>query len=361
MLIFIYFFAIVLLSFYSLFVNRQKSEWILLFLCFFTFILTGIRWEYGGDWDVYLSYFRSIVDWDFQVPFEYGWVIFSTIIKYVSDSYIIFQFLIASFIFYAVYHYIKELSPLPLISYMVYFSTTAADIGYVRSSVAVVIVLYSLVFVVKKSKLKFVLCILFASSLHLSALAGFVLYPVFYCKIRYKYILLFFIINTLLFLKVGPMVFQSMSFLGDVLYAKIQTYMEASEAGETFGSTITTERAIIGHLIKKVFVLVFVLMYMRDVLKTDITFRGLFNVYIFSSIFYCAVFPVIREAAMRMCGYFECVDMLIFAYILSNLKLLHNKIIFFILLCLFSFFRLNGLVSGSTFHSNYNSILTQMY
>lgn len=157
------------------------------------------------------------------------------------------------------------------------------------------------------------------------------------------------------------MIFQSMSFLGDALYTKIQTYMEATEAGETFGSTITTERAIIGHLIKKVFVLVFVLMYMRDIVKADMTFRGLFNIYIFSSIFYCAVFPVIREAAMRMCGYFECVDMLIFAYILSNLKLLQNRIIFFILLCLFSFFRLNSLVSGSSFHSNYHSVLTQIY
>lgn len=359
MLFFVYFFIIAICSAYTVFVNGRKSKKLLFLFCLFSFVLTGVRWKYGGDWDAYLAYFKGITDVDFVVPFEYGWVILSTIVNYLTGSYVIFQFLIASFVFYVIYHYIKELSPFPLVSYLVFFSTTAGEIGYVRSSVAVAIVLYSLTFVLKRSWFKFILCILWASSLHSSALIGLLLYPVFYVKIRYRYVFLFFLLNTLLFMKVGTLIFQNMSFWGDMLYAKIQGYMEASAAGETFGSEVTTEKAIIGHLIKKAFVFVFVFLYMRDVLVSNTTFRGLFNIYIFSSIFYCAVLPVIREAAMRMCGYFECVDILIFAYILANLKLVYNKIIFFVLLFVFSFFRLANLIIGIELRYNYHTFFLQ--
>ena len=96
----IFIFCIVLtLAFINAPSKRQNQ--IIFILCFVCFLLTGLRWEFGGDWEVYYSYFQKINSFALdEGSFEYGWVILSFVVKKLCASYIVFQFLMAAIIFF---------------------------------------------------------------------------------------------------------------------------------------------------------------------------------------------------------------------------------------------------------------------
>lgn len=140
------------------------------------FILTGIRWKYGGDWDSYFDYFRSIRGLTFEEGFEPGWNVVSYIIKTTFNSYTVFQFTMAGILFYTSFTVIKKLSVVPILSFLLYYSMTDAGLPYVRKGIAAGIILLSLLFIVNRDLKKFLLCVGCASLIHYSAVVSLPIY-----------------------------------------------------------------------------------------------------------------------------------------------------------------------------------------
>ena len=82
-------------------------------------------------------------------------------------------------------------------------------------------------------------------------------------------------------------------------------------------------------------------MYCREALKQDTLFRGITNVYIAGTIFYCSVVPIAMQFG-RMAGYMDGVEMFLIPLIYKYIPKNSNKLIFIFLVISMNFIRING-------------------
>lgn len=338
--------------------NRYQQLNIVWCVCFVVFILTGTRWEYGGDWDQYLSFFQNIKELSFDdVSVERGWVLLSYIIKRTTDSYVLFQFVIAGIIFFCIFKSIKHLSVAPLLSYLVFFAVENGAINYVRTAVATCIIIYSYIYISERKLLKFLIIVGLACTIHFSAFLAFPLYWIYGLKIKYPIYILIGASIIAVFYVAGKAFLSDFSTFGPYVQYKLSRYMEAQESGEYFGGNMTAEMAMINHVIKKSFVFLFLFLYCKKEIAVDKVFRGLTNMYIAGTIFYCSVIPIALQFA-RTSGYFDCVEIFICAYIFKTIKRRNMKLLFLFLIILINFVRLHGhLDPQNPLIYNYHNVL----
>lgn len=342
MLLLILFFIIVLFTLTNIHSSYRRQLLLVFFFCLVSFALTGLRWNYGGDWDNYYDYFESIKDLDFRyTSFEFGWVILSYIVKVASNSYTLFQFLVAGFFFFCITSSIKKLSVLPLLSYLIYFATSNGGISYVRTVFATCIILYSLVFAEKKDIKRYLITWFLAFSIHFSSFIALPIFWIYNNSISYRKYFLVFIACASFFYLNGKMFLSDFGLLGPYVQYKLDKYISAQEAGEYFGGSMTIETAMINYIIKKSFVFIFLFTYCREALKQDSLFRGITNVYIAGTIFYCSVVPIAMQFG-RMAGYMDGVEMFLVPLIYKYIQKSSNKLIFITSVIIMNFVRIKG-------------------
>ena len=263
----------------------------------------------------------------------------------------------AGIIFFCIYKYIKELSPVPVLSYLIFFSTAEGGITYVRTVVATCVIMYSFTYVSEKRLIPYCLCVLLAGSIHTSAYMAFPVYWVYNNEIRYKYYILTFVCCTLFFYFSGKLFLSNFSLFGEHFNYVLNYYIGEDQESDNYQAWgISVESALFGHLIKKIFLLYFLLKYLRERISDNKTIRGLLNVYIFSSIFYCSVVPVALQFG-RMSGLFDSVDVILFAYTYKYIKDSKVRLCFLYLTILFCYFRISGHVLPNISHVyNYHTI-----
>ena len=75
--------------------NIQIIFWIFI-LCLIVF--DGLRWEMGVDWTNYFSYFSKAHVYD-QPGFEYGFILYTSIIRNLTDNYSVYLLITTAFIY----------------------------------------------------------------------------------------------------------------------------------------------------------------------------------------------------------------------------------------------------------------------
>jgi len=300
-----------------------------------------MRWNFGGDWDTYYDYFTSIKELDFKSSFEFGWVVLSYLVKITTNSYTLFQFLIAGIFFFCIANSIKKLSVLPLLSYMIYFATNHGGINYVRTGVATCIIIYSLIYAEEKNIKKYLIACFFAFSIHFSAFVALPIYWIYNNTISYKRYFYVFIVVVAFFYFSGKIFLSEFNYLGPYVQYKLDKYISAQEAGEYFGSTISVETAMVNYIFKKSFIFIFLLLYCRKSLEQDKMFRGLTNVYIAGTVFYCSVVPIAMQFG-RMAGYMDGTEMFLVPLIYKYIQKSSNKKVFIFLVIVVNFIRIKG-------------------
>ena len=327
-------------------------------VCLVVFILTGTRWEYGGDWDNYYGYFKQLKELRFDdTGFEAGWVVLSYLIKNATHSYVAFQLVIAGVIFFCVYKSIKHLSPVPVLTYFVFFAMENGAINYVRTAFVTCIIIYSYIYIFERKLIKFLIIIGLACTIHFSAFLAIPLYWIYGMRIKYPIYILVGVGVIAVFYVLGKAVLSDFSVFGPFLEYKLRHYIEAQDAGEYFGGNITAEMAMVNHVIKKSFIFIFLFLYCKKELAEDRVFRGLTNIYIAGTIFYCSVTPIALQFA-RTSGYFDGVEIFICAYIFKTIKSKDIKLLFIILVIIMNFIRLRGhLDPTNPLIYNYHNVL----
>jgi len=349
----------ILFTLFSINNSRKQQLQIVFVLCLLTFFFTGTRWEFGGDWDSYYGYFNSIKSLDFNgnsFQMDYGWVFFSYLIKTIFSSYVAFQFFIAGIIFFSIYNGIKSLSYVPILSYLIYFSMQNGGIGYVRTTVAATVFLYSYKFVAKKQLVPFLVTALFAASIHFAAIVAIPIYWVYWNHAKYYKYLIVFILSTSTFYVFGRLFISDVSFLGPFLEYKISNYSSLQESGQGAAETVSLEAAMLSHIVKKSVTFYLLIVLCRKYYATDTFLRGMTNVYIAGSIFYCSLAPLSLQFS-RMSPLMDSVEIYLYAYIYSKLHNRQGKLFLLVAIIFMGFIRMRGHILPDPLYYNYHNIL----
>jgi EpsG family len=91
--------------------SRKSSDlfqqYIIIFLCLFCVLLSGLRFDTGSDWDAYYETFKH-PGWDY--PYEMGYLLFNNILSAIELEYNFFLIIVSS-VFILLFYYAKKISP----------------------------------------------------------------------------------------------------------------------------------------------------------------------------------------------------------------------------------------------------------
>lgn len=226
------------ISFFSFF-SFKKPEIRLLFLglLFFLCLMTGLRFEVGGDWENYLQ----IYDWFKGLNFLQSLVVTDPsygVLNYISHQLglpdtILINF-ICALIFYICFYFVcKRMENywlLLLVSFP--YLILVVSMGYTRQSVAIALVILAFKCALENKYWKLIFLSILAVSFHKSAITIFMLYPFFLMPSKIFYSKFIFYSYTFFsFLAMSTLIYIS-SISGENMYTSQSG--EVSSAGAIF-------------------------------------------------------------------------------------------------------------------------------
>lgn len=223
-----YYLLIVIVAIQGLFCLKNNNK-IFLFITFLElFFVSGCRnWNIGNDT---ISYVHTFIASFSQIDLSYshmekGYLLFNKILSLFTDNpqaiLIVTSFFISVVTMCFIYKYSKFIFFSALLFIILHFSGT---LNVVRQYVALMIILLGFTFVIKRNFVWFLLCCLFATTFHYSAILGLVLYFIYPLNIKIKNIIFILIIMVLIFVFIVPVLDRVMvitgrynSYLGNIL------------------------------------------------------------------------------------------------------------------------------------------------
>lgn len=166
-------------------IKQNIIKIIFLFTILFLFCLSFMRWERGTDWYAYYNLFSDGVQYD---RYEWGFRLFNQTIRQYTNNYTVYLFL-QSCVYYLVFLLVLNKANrlfsknpflncrFPILLYS--FSSGFAGIFMVRSTIAYMICLLSLMYLCEKKSIMYFLCIIVAGSIHHTSYLFLIVYPLF--------------------------------------------------------------------------------------------------------------------------------------------------------------------------------------
>lgn len=184
-----------------------------LILAFWTiFLFLALRFDYGNDYDSYLFIYNRIIRYDvgtFQVGFdiEPGWVIINQLFGFFGDFGFYYMIAFLSAIYCLVYYFFVRIYVEPKyywfsLFFLIWnFSLMMMNLSMIPNSVAACLFLIAFYLLNKDKYLWFYLIVIFASTIHTTALMMIVvplLKPFFNIRFTYKDLIPFLILYVLI-------------------------------------------------------------------------------------------------------------------------------------------------------------------
>lgn len=166
--------------------KKTKQKVIFIWMIFFT-LFGGLRWETGGDWNLYKGFFdaaqwgyESILSyrrWDGDVAMEPGFMFLNTLVKSVVNEYWGFNLVMGFFAQYTYYRFSVEFSPKrPLLMYALILGMGMSSYMFVRSGLSVVVCYWAYQYIRDRKMIKFLLVVIAAGLIHRQVLLLIPLY-----------------------------------------------------------------------------------------------------------------------------------------------------------------------------------------
>lgn len=343
----IIFLILCFLSFFEIIEVDKKIQLLLSILAFgCIFFTSAFKYETGVDWVAYTATFDDITpvnqifsrDSNVFSDLNFGYNLFSSIIKYFNGNIQVLYFFIASlsgfFIVKGLNNYNVNI-PLAMLLYysMVFF---VLDMSGVRQCLAVAIFFYSIKFVKYHQFFSYCFLIIIATSFHWSAALLFPFYFFGNCKISSKSSIIFFIIAIcVLAFKinwVGNIILQIFPILeNDILIKKLFAYSTNSSFAVQRGLTPFTVLNIVFYIL----IFLFAVIKREDLEKSNKYFNIFFNVFLLQifAFFYMSEF---LDMAERLKLYFILSNMCIFYYFINMLNTPISKFVMYFFIVLYS-------------------------
>lgn len=297
------------------FKKSSENRFFYFIVLIFLFLMTGMRYEIGGDWNNYLiiyEYFENLGFTDALKVTDPGYGILNYISHYLGIKELILVNIFCSFCFYLCFYYFSKKIYnywIPLLVSFPYL-ILVVSMGYTRQSVAISFVLIAILFGLEKNIKKYLIFLFLAILFHKTAIIGLVFSPFFIATNFIKKDLIFYSYTLFSFIFVSLVVYFS-SVSGDNIYTNKSG--ELSSAGAIFRIAI--------HFLPLIFYI-----YFRSVLKRVL----LNNLRVFDYLAYFILFTLIlaipfSTLADRFNLYLIMFDIFIFSYLYSNLSLFNRQ------------------------------------
>lgn len=308
---FIYYFLWFFISIFS-FLNIRTVEMkiVYIYILILLMIVTGFRYEVGGDWINYIAIYDLFKGVSFTESLKItdpGYALFNYIGQYFGIKDTILVNLFCSLIFYFCFYLLAKNTEnywLPLLISFPYL-ILVVSMGYTRQSVAIALILVALKYALEK-KLKLFFIFSFAAVLfHKTAIIVFMFLPFFISyKIFYNQII-FLLYALFSFLLVSLVVYIS-SLTGDNIYTDQSS--EMTSAGALF--------RIFVHFLT----LIFYLFYRKKIILQYPKYYRLFD-YMALLVVYVFVLAIpFSTLADRFNLYLIAFDIFVFSILYSMLK-----------------------------------------
>lgn len=337
------------------------------FSCLLLSLFTGLRWDTGTDWLSYKELFDTLeLNWTFLLnvyAFDLGYVVFNAIVRFFSDSYVLFL-LIDSFLAVGiVFLFLKKYSPNPNMSIFVFYNAffVAQFMGSNRRIISLGAGLFIFYHICQKKYKKFALWELVAFLFHRTSIMislGW-LVP----RKRFSTNKIITILLLCLIIGIPQLPFKLVGILGDLLSAfsgnsfveKLLYYSENKEAGisESTNPIILMTLSVVKRSIFISFY--FYVINQNKGLLDNIT-DYFFNIYIIGFAMYLLFngSPIFQMIST----YYTFIEIVLIGRI-WNYTRLQAKFIFLVVLFFYGFFQLlSSLNAYSELYIPYKTFLT---
>jgi len=301
------------------------------------FIFLALRYQYGNDYVSYLNLFESInfgSKIDFYIgqggyELESGWIL----LNYIFKPFGFFSLVIFTSFIYCICYYLffvnyvpKKYYWLALIIFIFNPSFLLIQLSAMRQSIAIILVILSFKFILKKRFIPYAFLILIAALFHKSVL---IFLPVYFLKylnlsINNKLILIFTIIYVFYVLNISLFIPESGNFLS-YIFERYESNFVIEDVSPNSGLGIIYQSIIF----------FFVLFFMR---KQPPENQLMFNI----SIIYLLLLPIgsLINLSTRINYYFQSSILVVFPLIIKSIKFMPLKFVMtfvIIIYCLYNF------------------------
>ncbi|MFF2018635.1 EpsG family protein [Paenibacillus sp. NPDC058177] len=334
MLIYIFIFlSLSIISFIEIFSNKYQmkiKKTIVTIISLFFLVLSTIRWQRGTDWNPYFNFFSNIqnIPLENNNLFEVGYKYLNYFVSLISKEYTFFLFICALIVFIFQRKAIINLSSItaskddgvtyPLTMLFIMWSLYLGNIFTVRSTLAYIILLHSIIYIRDKKKVQFIIFVIIATLFHRSSIIFFLAYFIYHFRLT-KITIISCIITIPLILHFSSDILILLSkILGGSYEYKVFNYIYNDRQGSEYAGLINT-----------VFLLfVFLFIYWRND-RSDSHFLGMFNLFFFGAILYFGTY-LNSVSLTRMALPFMMCQIYLIPYIFNVVKNNKIKIIVFL-------------------------------
>lgn len=344
----LYLFIFFILLFFSLieisFLNKRSEQFLIIISGLILILVAGLRYETGGDWDIYTSGFQHTNHFfnlfkgeplylNEKVSFEYGYGIFSSIIKQVGGNIQTIYFIIVTFNVLLLIKTLKQYTKLIIVGLFVYYCILYfhLEMIYTRQSVAVMICFWCLKFIQQKKIYRYLFFVLLASSFHRMALILIPLYFILDRNYRAFYLTIIIVVgSTLLFFHVQwikNIIFYFANMLGESFILRAQYY--------TSEDIFSVSRGISIGFYLNIILFAILLFFRKKISKFE--FGNIqFNYFIASLFVYFYLYEFV-EISNRFRLFFLISLVVLFPYIIESFGKISNRIACFLAISIYSF------------------------
>ncbi|MBS6468258.1 MAG: EpsG family protein [Bacteroides sp.] len=314
--------------------SKNKNLYYFLICSFIFWCISFLRWSVGTDWDSYYSIFENCND---DSHYEWGFITLNRIVKNTVNNYSCLLALLGSILFYYQTKTIKELSFLPITTLFILWGTNLGNIFFVRQSIAVTLLLYSIVQIEKRNVKGFLLIVFGATLIHASSISFLPAYWIYHHRFTLIQVVLAFSLSMVLGSVGGTYLWGNLGkLLGGIYAAKIEGYM-ASGADAAYNEGMSAAdlyiRSIGGKL---VLIFMFSLLIAKEFEEEA---RGLINLFLFASIMLPITFSVSPTLNRMWTPYFQ-IQIYLMTFVLASMKRIPYKLIAFSILIVMTLVRL---------------------
>lgn len=310
------FFWLLLSTFFGAKKNKENKIYrynyylIIVIICIYSFL----RWERGTDWVPYYNNFvdnNSFYDYMTAWHFEKGFQLLNYFVKILNGNYTIFlmiQALIIQILFsITIYKNIEN----PIAGVFLLYCFSLGNIYFVRSTLALSIVFFSIKYIKSNEKIKFLLIILIASTIHITALffiPAIYIYRLKLSKILYGILLVVTVLLGILYLK------NLVKIIFEIISPHRLIYLDEN---------INILKILIGTIAPRLVFLIYFLLFIDFSKKSNEELVGYFNIYYFGVIL-SILLSFINPSLLRLSNMFEVFNLLIFPqiFILKKQKII---------------------------------------
>jgi len=129
-------------------------------------IFDGLRWEMGTDWHSYYTYFSVATDLNVYGGFEFGYRLYTTLIRSVTDNYSIYLLVTTAIIYVGIFYTVFKVTNHSFISMFYLAGTIPWYSGSLRQMMACVFFTLALKACIEKKFTYFLLLMIFGLAFH---------------------------------------------------------------------------------------------------------------------------------------------------------------------------------------------------